>query len=262
MVVQQGGPFRMWGTAAPGDTVLRIASWAPDAEMMTGTGKDGHWEGQLVVPRAVPGDFKPQTAYVISRNDTLSLSNLLIGDVWLCAGQSNMDMMVKKVEGWYPGVLNYKQEVAEANYPAIRLLKVGAAFQLEPRENVRGGTWKVCSPETAGDFSAVAYFFGRDLFRELNIPIGLVVAAAAGASGQAFTPREVLAGDPRLKKDYLDPYLSDLVSQEHVDTTGFFTKVTRPVLIYNGMRSEEHTSDLQSLMRISYAVFCLQKKKK
>src|SRR3546814_19914749 len=61
MVVQQGGPFRIWGTAAPGDTVLLIASWAPDAETMTVTGKDGHWEGQLVVPRAVPGDFKPQT---------------------------------------------------------------------------------------------------------------------------------------------------------------------------------------------------------
>ncbi|HYH57385.1 MAG TPA: sialate O-acetylesterase, partial [Anseongella sp.] len=233
MVVQQGRPFRLWGKAPAGDTVRFQASWS-GRTLAVPAGKDGSWEGQIEVPAAVPGDFEPHTIRITHERDTLDLSNLLIGEVWLCAGQSNMDMMLGKLEGWYAGVLNYEQEVARADYPAIRLMRIDAAFKLEPQAGA-GGTWKICTPETAARFSAVAYFFGRRLFRELNVPVGLIASAVAGASCQAFTPLEVLEADSVLKKKYLDPFRPELASQQVVDSAGFFTKVTRPTLIYNAM---------------------------
>lgn len=240
MVIQQNKPFRLWGTAPAGDTVKMLAGWSGQT-IAVAADEEGSWKGQIDVPEAVPGDFEPYSIRVIHdsgeayKTDTLRLSGILIGDVWLCAGQSNMDMMVGKVEGWYPGVLNYEAEIAGADYPAIRLIKIGADFKLEPQTVTAGGTWQVCSPKTAGGFSAVAYFFGRKLFRELNIPVGLVVTAAPGASCQAFTPREVLESTPLLKEKYLEPYAADLASQQKVDSASFFTKVTRPTLIYNAM---------------------------
>lgn len=188
----------------------------------------------MPVPEAEPGNFDPHTVTMIHQKDTLELTNILIGEVWLCAGQSNMDMTVGKMEGWYPGVLNYEQEVADAGYPAIRLFKTAADFKLEPQSGCKG-TWQVCSPETVGSFSAVAYFFGRKIFRELNIPVGLVASAFPGASCQAFTPRDVLEADPELKKKYLDPYEAEMASQHQVDTIHGFRKVILPVLIYNAM---------------------------
>lgn len=234
MVIQQEKPFRLWGTAPMGDTVKFSATWLPDTVGVVLADSEGNWVASLDVPQAVPGKMDQHTIRVTHRQDTVLLENLLIGDVWLCAGQSNMDMMIGKVEGWYPGVVDYEKEIAQADYPAIRLIKIHPGFSLEPQSQVKG-TWQICSPETAGGFSAVAYFFGRELHQKLNIPIGLVVSAVPGASGQAFTPRDVLESDPLLNEKYLDPFLADLESQAKIDSSDFFRRVTRPTLIYNAM---------------------------
>lgn len=233
MVIQQAKPFRLWGTADAGDKVTVYADWTSRPLEMRASDR-GAWSGEIPVPAAVKGNFDPHTITIIHRQDTLKLENILIGEVWLCAGQSNMDMVVGKIEGWYPGISNYEQEAAAADYPAIRLLKIAPGFQLQP-QLTSGGTWQVCTPKTVWGFSAVAYFFGRELFNNLKVPVGLIAAAIAGASCQAFTPMEVLESDPLLKKQYLDPYRKDLSSQQVIDSTNFFRKVTCPTLVYNAI---------------------------
>ena len=234
MVVQQGKQLRLWGTAKPNDVIKINADWT-NKVTTTHANEDGNWIGEIKVPKAMPGDFKPHTMVIINGNDNIKLSNLLIGDVWFCVGQSNMDMPVTAVPILtYRGVLNYQDEIAAANFPAIRIYKAAADFKIEPVSDTKG-EWKVCSPQTIGDFSGVAYFFGRQLFLKLNIPIGLVEAAAAGASTQAFTKKEILESDTLLKHPYLDPFMNMFQSQAHVDSMGFFTKVTKPSLLYNAL---------------------------
>lgn len=233
MVIQQGKPFRVWGSSYPGDIVRVHADWLSESRKVN-VGENGLWSVEIKVPTVVPGNFDAHSITVMNTRDTFKLSNLLIGEVWICAGQSNMDMRVQEVKGWYKGVLNYKEEVAAADYPAIRVFTSAADFNVQPQNNSRG-KWEICSPKTAGNFSAVAYFFGQRLYQQLNIPIGLVVVAAPGASGEAFTPKEVLLQDTLLKRLYWDPYKSYVISQAKVDSLDFFTKVTRPTLIYNGM---------------------------
>lgn len=233
MVIQQGKPFRIWGRSSAGDTIVVKADWLQEPVKVYAE-KDGSWSASIKVPAAVAGNFAAQSIVVSNPYETITRSNLLIGEVWICAGQSNMDMRVQEIKGWYGGVLNFQEEIAAADFPAIRVYTQSISFNVQPRNN-GGGSWQLCSPATAGNFSAVAYFFAWQLFRQLNIPIGLVVAAAPGASSQAFTPKETLMQDPLLKKKYWDPYESFLGSQARVDSLDFFTKVTKPVLIYNAM---------------------------
>ncbi|RYZ94865.1 MAG: sialate O-acetylesterase, partial [Sphingobacteriaceae bacterium] len=233
MVVQQSKPFKIWGSAAAGDIKI-TADWSKSSVIVKAAA-DGSWAGEISVPKAKPGDFTPHTITIQNNDKVVKLSDVLIGDVWFCVGQSNMDMIVHEAKFiGYPGVLNYKQEIEEANFPAIRVYKAAAEFKIKPQNDTKG-TWTICSTKTAGNFSAVAYFFGRELFLHLNIPIGLVVSSAPGASTQAFTKREVLEADTALKRVYLTPQLSHISSQVKVDSTGFFSNVTKPTLLYNGI---------------------------
>lgn len=235
MVIQQGKPFKIWGISSrPGDTIQINAGWLKKP-VYAYANKNRDWIASLEVPIAEPGNPTPYELQVIHKKDTLKYDSLLIGEVWLCAGQSNMDMKVKKVTGWYDGVLDYEKEIAEANFPAIRVFTEKTAFKANPRSGGVNGKWEICSPKTAGNFSAVAYFFGKKLYQELKVPVGLVVSAAIGASAEAFVPRQALEADPLLKEKYWDPYKSDVESQSVIDSLGFFTMVTRPTLIYNGM---------------------------
>src|ERR1700744_165546 len=118
MVIQQGKPLRLWGTAKPGDVIKINADWT-DNVAAAHADETGNWIRQIKVPKAIPGDFKPHTMVIIDGNDNIKLTNLLIGDVWFCIGQSNMDMPVTAVPILtYRGVLNYKEEIAAANFPA------------------------------------------------------------------------------------------------------------------------------------------------
>ncbi|RCH54347.1 sialate O-acetylesterase [Mucilaginibacter hurinus] len=234
MVVQQGKPFKLWGKAVAGETVVMTVDWNRTAVAVKADA-GGNWTGQINVPKAKPGDFTPHVITVKNGDKIVRLTDVLIGDVWLCAGQSNMDMIVTEANFiGYPGVLNYKEEIAAANFPAIRMYKAAAEFKIKPQDDTKG-TWTICSPKTVGNFSGVAYFFGRELFLKLNIPIGLVVTSAPGASTQAFTKKEVLTADAALKQRYYDPQIANISSQDSVDKTGFFTNVTKPTLLYNGI---------------------------
>lgn len=233
MIVQQDKPFRVWGTAAPRDTVGILADWQKSTVKVP-VSADGSWSGEIEVPKAVPGNFDKHKFSIIYQNDTITFYDVLIGEVWLCAGGSNMYMPVNKMDGWFPGVLNYKKITAESDFTALRIYKAGSNFSAKPL-NDSGGWWQICSPKTAGDFNAAAYFFGRNLLQKLNVPVGLVVASAIGARAEAFVSKDALLRDTLLKKAYWDAFQADVASQARVDSLGFFKQVRRPTLIYNGM---------------------------
>jgi sialate O-acetylesterase len=233
MVVQQQKPFAIWGNSVAGSIVTIKADWTNKTITITAD-KNNYWKGAIPVPKAIPGDFKPHTLTLTSNNQTITLTNLLIGDVWLASGQSNMQFSVEGEEKYDNGVLNYKEEIAAATYPDIRWLYVDLNFKAQPFNEVTG-KWAVCSPATVGHFSGVAYYFARHLFQHLNIPIGIILSNIGASTGQAWTSRAELESDTALYNKYLKPYDESPKSKEVINPGFTFEKVTRPTLLYNAM---------------------------
>jgi sialate O-acetylesterase len=182
MVVQQGVPVRIWGKAAPGERVT--VSMAGKSAAAT-AGADGRWEVRI-------GPFEaggPHTMTVAGRN-TVTVRNVLAGEVWVGSGQSNMEWPLQDAR-------NGAEEIAKATYPEIRLFTVAKRTSLTPLDDVEG-RWAVCSPDTVGSFSAVAYFFGRELHGRLGVPVGLIHSSWGGTPAEAWTSREALSAEPTL----------------------------------------------------------------
>lgn len=188
MVLQQKAQAALWGKAAPGETVSLNASWGAAAAVVAGA--DGKWHARLQTP-AAGGPFS-LTISAASGNKTFT--DILIGEVWLCSGQSNMEM---PLAGWPPGdpIAHSTDEIAAAVHPQIRLFTVEKATSAMPLDDCRG-EWQVCTPATASPFSATAYFFGRTLQKELNIPIGLIHSSWGGTPAEAWTNAEYLKTMP------------------------------------------------------------------
>jgi sialate O-acetylesterase len=171
MVLQQGDAAPVWGTAEPGENVSVSVG---DQTQSTTTGADGKWAVRLKDLKA----GGPYTLTIRGKN-TVKLDDVLVGEVWLCSGQSNMDFTVAKTPKFYfAGVNDEAKEVAAANYPKIRMFTGEWTRASEPKDGV-AGTWKVCNPENVREFSAVGYFFARDLQKELNVPVGIVTLLTA-----------------------------------------------------------------------------------
>jgi len=183
MVLQRGVPIRVAGKADPGEQVLVTLG---DDSRPAITNGNGDWS-VLLSKRDAGG---PLTMTIQGKN-TLTFDNVLIGEVWACSGQSNMQFPVN-------AVVNVDQEKAAANYPNIRLLTVPTVTAQEPQFTFNG-QWTVCSPDTVGGFTAVGYFFGRDLHKELGIPIGLINTSWGGTPAESWTSRAVLEADPKLR---------------------------------------------------------------
>lgn len=233
MVLQQAKPFKVWGTAPAGTVIEVQADWM--MQPVKATAGQQQWMTEIPVPKAKPGDLTPHTIRISSGSDTVWLRNVLIGEVWLCSGQSNMDMELKPFLPWLRGVVNYEQEILHADFPAIRLYNVRTDFKAAPETDCINGSWKICSPATAADFSGVAYFFARELYQQLNLPIGLVVSSVGGSGCQAWTSRETMQQDPQLNQKYLYPYDTSARAKEPLDSVVTFEKVVRPTLFYNAM---------------------------
>lgn len=197
MVLQQQSDVPLWGEAKAGSKVVISTSWN-GTKYTTQAGADGQWRIKVTTPKA-GGPY----SITISDGKPLTLSDVLIGEVWLCSGQSNMEM---PVEGWGK-VMNYKQEEAEADsYPQIRLLQVKKAISPTPLSSIEANTqsadgrpgWQQCSAKSVAEFSATAYFFGRSLHKSLNVPIGLIDASWGGTYIEPWTSREALSQHPDL----------------------------------------------------------------
>ena len=176
MVLQRGKANTIWGWSQPGDKVqVEIAGKVASGM----AGADRRWQVQIQLPRA----GGPYTVKISGRQ-TVELHNVLVGDVWLCGGQSNMQVTLLRAR-------DGDEEVKAANFPEIRFFSV-AAHPAYHHTDVVEGTWKVVSPETADRISAVAYYFARKVQQEIHVPVGLVVDALGGTPAEAWTSAEAL----------------------------------------------------------------------
>jgi sialate O-acetylesterase len=184
MVLQRDQPLRIWGRADVGEKVtVTLDEFSAAVEPSA----DGRW--QVSLP-ARPANIVPLVLTVKGRNE-LRFTNVLIGDVWLCSGQSNMNFRLKQAAGG-------AEAIAGASFPGIRLFTVAREVAAAPQFDVKG-RWEVCSPETVGGFSAVAFFFGRHLHESQGVPVGLIHSSWGGTAAESWTPRATLASSDELK---------------------------------------------------------------
>jgi len=177
MVLQRGKENTIWGWSDPGE---RIKVEVADKAASGVAGPDGRWTVRIQPPAA----GGPYTLKISGARQTAELHNLLVGDVWLCGGQSNMGVPLRFAR-------NGEDEVKAANFPEIRFFDV-APHSAYHHTDVVSGTWKVVSPETADRVSAVAYYFARKVQREIHVPIGLVIDALGGTPAEAWTSAAAL----------------------------------------------------------------------
>lgn len=211
MVLQQGVKVPVWGKATPEEGVaVTLAEQSASAV----ADEAGQWTVQLG-PFEAGGPHK----MTITGKNTLTFSNILVGEVWVCSGQSNMQWAVAVSK-------DAEQEIAAADYPSIRLFQAERNPADQPRDNVNG-RWVACSPETVPGFSAVGYFFGRQLHRELEVPIGLINSSWGGTAAEWWTSRPALETDPELR-----PILE---RADKAEAQGSAEAHRRPGALYNGM---------------------------
>ena len=186
MVLQQNADVPLWGKAAPGKTVQVKTSWDKKS-YKTVAGEDGKWK-VVVKTQSYGGPYE----ITISDGKSLTLQNIMLGEVWLCSGQSNMEM---PLAGW-GRIKNYEQEIANANYPNIRLFQVSRATAYTPLDDCQATGWNPCSPAVIPEFSATAYFFARNLYEKYHIPVGLIHTSWGGTFAEAWTSTEALKSMP------------------------------------------------------------------
>jgi sialate O-acetylesterase len=188
MLLQAGKPLRIWGWASPEEAVtveFRGQTARATADAI------GRWE-TFLMPVAAGGPFELK----VSGTNAITVTNVLVGEVWVGSGQSNMQWSVKQAD-------NPEQEIAAANYPQIRLFRVALKASDVALDDVTG-KWEECSPTSVGDFSAVAYYFGRHLHQQKKTPVGLIQSAWGGTPADAWTSLAAIASDATLMPAVLD----------------------------------------------------------
>lgn len=215
MVLQQQTNANIWGKAQPGQNITVTPSWS-DKSYTTTTDDTGRWILEIETPEA---SYNPYTITISDGEDTV-LNNILVGEVWLASGQSNMQMPLKGFDGC--PVKDGFEEIATARNRAdkIRFITIPTVQNYTPQEDVEAA-WVVPSPQTAPDFSATAWYYACRLNDVLDVPVGIVSAPYGGARVESWTPREILETYPDVS---LDP--KDIESMTHY---------LRPLLMYNAM---------------------------
>lgn len=184
MVLQRSAATPIWGEADPGEAVIVRMGEAKKEVRADSTGR---WRVDLDLSSATEGPHVVR----IEASNTIELGEVLVGEVWLCSGQSNM--------AWTMRSARVPEDVEKSANDRIRLFHVATKASLEPLDDVTG-SWKAAGPDSVLGFSAVAYYFGRDVQRELNVPVGLIHASWGGTPVEAWTSYESLASVPELKK--------------------------------------------------------------
>lgn len=195
MVLQRNSETAVWGWADPEETITITHTWQPNVQVSqtVKAGPDGTWKVMLKTPEA----GGPYTLTIEGKNK-ITLQNILIGEVWLCSGQSNMEWPTSRTD-------NAEAELAAAaNYPQIRFFQVDKATAPSPLPDC-SGQWKVCSPDTAASFSAIGYLFSRILCDELKVPVGMIGTYWGGTPAEAWTSRQALQAFPEF-----EPQLKEL----------------------------------------------------
>ena len=186
MIIQQQTDVRLWGWAKPGRKVTATTSWSSQrAEVKTD--KQGRW---LLTVKSPKASYEPLSITFDDGDGKVTINNVLAGEVWVCAGQSNMEMPVKGF-GNCP-VLNYNQEIINAaGKRQVRSAKIPSIMRMQPQEDA-DTEWRECSPQTVGEFSATGYFFAQCVNKALDIPIGLIEANKGGSRVESWLTKENL----------------------------------------------------------------------
>ena len=186
MVLQADSPVKIWGWADPGDVITVTFS---GQETISDVSPSGRWMVEL-------GPFEPtsegQPLSIHSSNESLDVQDVVVGQVWVCSGQSNMEFRLRNAQG-------AEQDISNADYPAIRYFSVYRHADWQVPEDANG-IWHVISPRTAGKCSAVAYYFGQALYEELGQPVGLITSSVGGSPGEAWASRPALMSNPHLTR--------------------------------------------------------------
>jgi len=183
-VLQRGKPVPVWGTAEPGE---KVTVEFRGQKISTVAGDTGEWRVTLK-PMPAGGPFQ----MTVRGNNTVVLNDVLVGEVWVASGQSNMEWPVALSN-------NAEQEIAQANNPQIRLFVVPKAVADRPLKDLSGGAWQPCTSETVRNFSAVGYFFARELQRALKVPVGVIETAWGGTPAESWTSKPTLMAHPSLR---------------------------------------------------------------
>jgi len=184
MVLQRDKEIAVWGWADPGEKIsVSLGSHARE----TTAASDGRWKVTL---SAMPAGG-PFTLSVRGQK-TIALKDVMLGEVWVASGQSNMTYALS-------GAIGSAEEIPKAIYPEIRFFTVPKKVALTPQEDTLPAAWEICSPDTAKNFSAVSYFFARDLYRALGVPLGMILSAWSGSGGEEWTDDRSLQREPQLR---------------------------------------------------------------
>jgi len=184
MVLQQKSEVKLWGWCSPAEKITIKTSWDTITYRTTGE-SSAKWIQKIKTPAA-------GGPYTITINETTILNDVMIGEIWLCSGQSNMEW------GGDQGLKQSLNEAPNANNQNIRFFYISKSTSETPQENCEG-SWKVCTPEEMKHFSAIGYFFGKNLQQALNIPVGLINSNWGGTPAQVWTPKNLVENDPELK---------------------------------------------------------------
>ena len=185
MILQRDDYATVWGKAKPHSVVGIQSSWDENAKTLTDN--EGVWSTKIKTSSANGS----QSLTLSSEGDTIIINDVLLGEVWLASGQSNMEM---PITGWPPTdiIQDSANEIATANYPDIRMITVPRNKSSKPLETF-SGSWEKASPSTVGDFSATAYFFARQLHQELGVPVGIIHTSWGGTPAESWVSKEQLA---------------------------------------------------------------------
>ncbi|MCB0270910.1 MAG: sialate O-acetylesterase, partial [Calditrichaeota bacterium] len=201
MVLQRDKPIKIWGWANPGETVsVEFA----EQQQTANASPDGEWAVEF--PATSSGG--PFALDVSTARQSLRFEDILISEVWVCSGQSNMNMPLAS----WGRIDHFEREIREANYPEIRLFTVEKAMAAIPQSDVQSDGWSRCSPETIAEFSAVAYFFGRNIFLETNVPVGLIHSSWGGTNVEAWMSESALSDVANLRDAIADAKKSTVQS--------------------------------------------------
>ncbi len=211
MVLQQNDSVALWGWSQPAEKIFIKTSWNNRTDSVVGD-NGAHWKIKIKTP-AAGGPY----SILLKGNNTIELTDVLIGEVWVCSGQSNMEMN----EGW--GLPDVRSDLTTCENRGIRFFTISKSTSVYPQEDCNA-KWVNCDSNTLKSFSAVGYYFGKKLNKELNVPIGLINASWGGTPAEVWTPADQVNNDPELKS-----------SSDKLQEYAWWPR--RPGATYNGMLS-------------------------
>ncbi|HNX82990.1 MAG TPA: hypothetical protein PKK03_00970, partial [Bacteroidales bacterium] len=245
MVLQRGTELKIWGWAAPGENVnVEFAG----KQYSTITDDSGNW--MIMLPPMEAGGPYIMT---LTASNKLTVSDILIGDVWLCSGQSNMELPVRRVRPLY------EAEIAAAENNLIRSFTVPKTFVFTgPESDLPGGKWTAANPETVLDFSAAAWFFAREINQTYRVPVGILLTAFGGSPAEAWVSEESLKAFPEyydeLRKLNEDSYINNIEKEDRQRIADWYSNLQKTDLAYKTEDLRWNDIDLNTDEWSSYTV--------